>query len=141
MKQITKRLKPGEDLRVEIEKLVKDNNARAGVVLSLVGSLSKASLRMADGKTVKSWNEPFEIVAATGTVSVNGCHIHISVADNEGNVFGGHLKEGCAVKTTAEAVLLIFEDAIYKRIPDKETGYNELEAELHENLQENTGYN
>jgi len=128
MKQITKRLKPGEDLRVEIEKLVKDN-ARAGVVLSLVGSLSKASLRLADGKKVKSWDKPFEIVSGTGTVSVNGCHIHIAISDEDGNVFGGHLKEGCVVNTTAEIVLLVFPDMEYKRVFDEETGYDELEAE------------
>ena len=129
MKQITKRLKPCEDLRVEIEKLVKDNNARAGVVLSLVGSLSKASLRLADGKKVKSWDKPFEIVSGTGTVSVNGCHIHIAISDEDGNVFGGHLKEGCVVNTTAEIVLLVFPDMEYKRVFDEETGYDELEAE------------
>ena len=129
MKQITKRLKPGEDLRVEIEKLVKDNNARAGVVLSLVGSLSKASLRLADGKKVKSWDKPFEIVSGTGTVSVNGCHIHIAISDEDGDVFGGHLKEGCVVNTTAEIVLLVFPDMEYKRVFDEETGYDELEAE------------
>ena len=129
MKQITKRLKPGEDLRVEIEKLVKDNNARAGVVLSLVGSLSKASLRLADGKKVKSWDKPFEIVSGTGTVSVNGCHIHIAISDEDGNVFGGHLKEGCVVNTTAEIVLLVFPDTEYKRVFDEETGYDELKTE------------
>ncbi|MFH0712792.1 MAG: PPC domain-containing DNA-binding protein [Candidatus Jorgensenbacteria bacterium] len=129
MKQTTKRLKPGEDLREEIEKIVKENDIQAGCILSVVGSLSRASLRMADGKKIKSWDKPFEIVAGTGTVSVNGCHIHIAISDNDGNVFGGHLKEGCVVRTTAEIVLLVFSEAKYKRIFDEETGYNELKVE------------
>ena len=129
MKQITRRLKPGKDLKGEIEKMVKENNIKAGCILSVVGSLSKASLRLADGKKVKSWDKPFEIVSGTGTVSVNGCHIHIAISDEDGNVFGGHLKEGCVVNTTAEIVLLVFPDMEYKRVFDEETGYDELEAE------------
>ncbi len=129
MKQVTKRLKPGKDLKGEIEKMVKENNIKAGCVLSVVGSLSKASLRLADGKRIKSWDRPFEIVSGTGTVSVNGCHIHIAISDEDGNVFGGHLREGCVVATTAEIVLLVFLDAEYKRVFDKETGYDELETE------------
>ena len=129
MKQITRRLKPGKDLKGEIEKMVKENNIKAGCILSVVGSLSKASLRLADGKKVKSWDKPFEIVSGTGTVSVNGCHIHIAISDEDGNVFGGHLKEGCVVNTTAEIVLLVFPDMEYKRVFDEETGYDELETE------------
>ena len=47
IRHVTKRLRPGQDLREEIEKLVEENNIRAGCVLSVVGSLEKASLRMA----------------------------------------------------------------------------------------------
>ena len=129
MKQITRRLKPGKDLKGEIEKMVKENNIKAGCILSVVGSLSKASLRLADGKKVKSWDKPFEIVSGTGTVSVNGCHIHIAISDEDGDVFGGHLKEGCVVNTTAEIVLLVFPDTEYKRVFDEETGYDELKTE------------
>ena len=127
MKQITKRLKPGQDLREEIEKIVKENDVQAGCVLSVVGSLSKASLRMAGGEKVKSWEGPFEIVGGTGTVSVNGCHIHIVIADSNGKAFGCHLKEGCVINATAEIVLLIFEGVEYKRVFGKKTGYDELE--------------
>ncbi len=129
MKQITKRLKPGQDLREEIEKIVRENNIQAGCVLSLVGSLSKASLRMAGGEKVKSWDEPLEIVAGTGTISVDGCHIHIAISNGSGVVFGGHLDKGCVVRTTAELVFLVFEDVKYRREMDEETGYDELEVD------------
>jgi len=126
MKQITKRLKSGEDLREEIVKLVRDNNVQAGVVISIVGGLSKANFRMGDGKTVNSWDESLEIVSGTGTVSQDNCHIHISASDIDGKVIGGHLKPGCIVKETVEIVLLAFEDVTYKREPDEDTGYDEL---------------
>lgn len=127
MKQVTKRLKTGQDLREEIEKLVKENNIKAGVLLSVVGSLGQATLRMAGAKEKRDWKEELEIVSGTGTVSVNDSHIHISVSDNKGNVFGGHLSRGCIVRTTAEVVLLAFDDVRYLRKPDEETGYDELE--------------
>src|SRR3990167_10413751 len=124
MKQITKRLKPGQDLREEIENLVKEHDIKAGVVISLVGGLKSANLRMGDGKTVMSWDEPLEIVSGTGTLSRDGCHIHMSASKLDGSAIGGHLKESCVVKETVEVVLLVFDDVEYVRKPDKETGYN-----------------
>ncbi|MFA5047763.1 MAG: PPC domain-containing DNA-binding protein [Patescibacteria group bacterium] len=124
--QYAVRLLPGQDLKVEIEKTVIENKIAAGCVLSIVGSLSKATLRLADGKAIKFWEESFEIVSGTGTLSADGCHIHVAVADCEGKVIGGHLKEGCIINTTAEVVLLIFNDVKYSREDDSQTGFKEL---------------
>ena len=129
MRQITKRLLPGQDLKQEIKNLVEKEQVQAGVIASLVGSLNGAHIRIADGKTVKEWREPLEIVSGTGTVSVNGCHIHLSVATVAGEVYGGHLAEGCIVKTTVELIILAFDDATYVRHPDSTTGYDELSIE------------
>lgn len=113
-------------MKQEIENLVERKNIKAGVIASVVGSLTKAVLRIADGVNTKQWNKSFEIVSGTGTVSVNGCHIHISIADQEGIVLGGHLKQGCIIKTIAEIVILVFTNSEFKRIPDELTGYDEL---------------
>lgn len=130
MKQMTFRLKPGQLLREEIETFADANNIQAGVLLSVVGGLENAVLRMAgsdsDAQYVKEWNEPFEIVSGTGTISKNGCHIHASLSDREGRVIGGYLRQGCRVKYTAEMVIGIFDDMIYERIPDEQTGFDEL---------------
>lgn len=130
MKQLTIRLKSGQLLKEEIER--KASDIKAGVLLSIVGNLENAVLRMtgskADNQIVKQWDGPFEIVSGTGTISKEGCHIHISLADREGNVIGGHLKRGCKVKYTAEIVIGIFEDATYKRVLDKATGFKELKV-------------
>lgn len=124
--QFTFRLKPKQDLKSEIEKFVINNKIKAGIIGLMVGSLNKAVLRMADGKSTKDWDEPLEIVSGTGTISENGCHIHISFSDLGGKVSGGHLKEGCVINTTAEIVILVFSDVVFQRVLDKETGYNEL---------------
>lgn len=125
MHTYTFRLRPGQDLRREIEQFVSQHDIKAGVVLSLVGSLTMACLRV-NGQKEITRGGPFEIVAATGTVSVNGNHIHLSLADREGKVIGGHLKSGCVVHTTVEVVIghLIGEE--FKREFDGGTGYDEL---------------
>lgn len=126
MQVFTKRLLPGEDLRQEIETLVKTERTPAGTLLSAVGSLIQANLRLADGKTVQTWREPLEIVGATGTLSPDGCHIHLSIANQRGEVFGGHLKEGCLVHTTVELILLSLDGIQFTRTRDSKTGYDEL---------------
>ncbi len=128
MRQITKRLTSGHDLRTEIEKLLKDENVKAGVIVSCVGSLHPAVVRMpvVDKPVVRTYDEPLEIVSMTGTVSIHGHHIHLSFSDSKGNVYGGHLKEGCIVRTTVELVVLAFDDVSYRRLPDAKTGYDEL---------------
>ena len=133
MNQITFRLKPGDFLKEEIVRRTNEAGIKAGVLLSIVGGLENAVLRMAgsdaDNQKVKEWNAPFEIVSGTGTVSPDGCHIHVSLSDDEGNVIGGHLKDGCVVKYTAEIVIGVFDDAIYRREFDEATGFKELTVE------------
>lgn len=126
IQQIAKRLWAGLDLRKEIEKIVKENRVDAGSILSVVENLKKARLRMVGGKNIKTWNKSFEIVSGTGTLSPDGCHIHIAIADSQGKIVGGHLKEGCVVKTTVEIVLLKFSGIRFRRVLDNETGYSEL---------------
>ena len=123
---IVKRLVPGQDLKQSLENIRDKNGLKSGVVLCLVGSLDEAVLRMADGnkKTIKG---PLEIVSATGTIANNGIHLHLAVADSQGNVMGGHLMTGCPVHTTVE-ICILCPDMVFKRVLDSETGYRELEV-------------
>ena len=133
MKQITERLKDGQDLKKEIIKIMTEDSIKAGVVVSLVGGLTKAVVRVPvlgdKDKAVKIYEKSFEIVSVTGTLGSNDMHVHISISDVEGNVFGGHLKDGCIVRGTMEVVILVFDDVEYKRVFDEETGYDELSVE------------
>lgn len=130
MQQLSFRLHPGDLLKEEIERRVVAARCKSGVLLSVVGALSKTVLRMAGAtptnQPIKEWNEPMEIVSGTGAVSMDGCHIHISISDTFGNVHGGHLKGGCVVDVTAEVVIGMFDDVEFKRGMDEKTGFKEL---------------
>lgn len=94
--------------------------------MSAVGCLYKAVIRNAGGKDSITLEKDVEIVSLTGTISLNGCHIHISVSDEELKTYGGHLKEGCLVNTTVEVVILEFDNYTFTRELDDKTGYKEL---------------
>jgi predicted DNA-binding protein with PD1-like motif len=59
---------------------------------------------------------------STGTVSVNGSHLHISISDSTGKTIGGHLMEGCKIYTTAEIVILTCNEFIFKRKMEQSPG-------------------
>ncbi len=127
MRSFTFRLKPGQDLFDSIEEFVKQNNIEAGCVLSSVGSLTHATLRLANREYYNEYEGHFEIVSMTGTVSAHGSHIHVAISDGNGVTTGGHLVSGCKIYTTAEIVLAVFEDVIYKReLLANDSGYEEL---------------
>ena len=127
MKTHTFRLKPQQDLFDSIEDFVKQKNIQAGVVLSAVGSLTHATLRLANKSHYDEYDGHFEIVSITGTVSIHGSHIHISISDVDGKTIGGHLVRGCKIYTTAEIVIAEFEDLVYKReMYENDSGYEEL---------------
>jgi predicted DNA-binding protein with PD1-like motif len=126
MQTFTFRLKPGQDLLNEIEAVVAEKNIEAGCVLSAVGSLTHATLRLANRDHFSEYDGHFEIVSMTGTVSVHGSHLHISISDGNGQTIGGHLVPGCKIYTTAEMVLGVFEDVVYRREYAENSGYEEL---------------
>jgi predicted DNA-binding protein with PD1-like motif len=126
MRTIALRLRPGADLKAELAALAAREGVRAGWVLTCVGSLSQARLRLAGGVEHATWQGPFEIVALTGTLSPDGGHLHLAVADQQGRTVGGHLAEGCTVRTTAEVVLAADDRLVFAREHDPATGYDEL---------------
>lgn len=127
MKTHTFRLKPQQDLFDSIEEFVKQNNIEAGCILSSVGSLTHATLRLANRNYYNDYEGHFEIVSMTGTVSIQGSHIHVAISDGDGVTIGAHLVSGCTIYTTAEIVLLELDDVIYKReMYENDSGYEEL---------------
>lgn len=120
------RLRPGQCIREEIDKYVLDNKIGAGAILTCVGNLSKAVLRMADANITKTWEGSFEIVSVVGTVEAGNSHIHICLSGENGGTFGGHLKNGSIVGVTAEVVIGEIENLEFSREFDSESGYEEL---------------
>lgn len=120
------RLLPGQDLRGEIEKLTARANIRAGFVLSAVGSLMKVALRLANQEDAHTMDGHFEIVSLTGTLGLDGLHLHMAVSDAKGVTTGGHLLEGCVVFTTVELVLGEAPELVFHRETDPRTNFKEL---------------
>lgn len=123
------RLKPGQDLKTEIQKLVTDKQINAGWISTCVGSLTNYKIRFANQPEGISDSGHFEIVSLTGTVSVNGSHLHISISDSTGKTIGGHLMDGCKIYTTAEIVILSSNEFVFKREKDGTTPWEELQVE------------
>jgi len=126
MKELAARLVKGEDLKKRIQSLCIDNGINTAVILSGVGCLYHAKIRLADATEYLEAEKDFEIISLTGTVSKGYAHIHIGLADEKGNAIGGHLCEGCLVNTTCELVLGILEEYRSDRLFDETTGYNEI---------------
>ncbi len=124
------RLNREQDLKLEIESFAKHRDIQAGFVITCVGSLSIATLRMAgaspEQQDIKHYRSHLEIVSLVGTIAVNGSHMHMSVSDENGRVIGGHLNEGSIVATTAEIVIGEDENTIFTRELDPTTGFSEL---------------
>ena len=127
MKTYTFRLRPAQDLFDSIQAFVDEHNIEAGCILSGVGSLTHATLRLANREYYNEYDGHFEIVSITGTAAVSGSHLHISISDGDGVTIGGHLVSGCQIYTTAEIVLAEFEDVVYAReLLENDSGYEEL---------------
>ena len=126
MKVVPLRLQPGNDLRQALETWMGEQQEQAGFVISAVGSLSVAQLRLAGASEATVIQGELEILSLSGTLSPDGAHLHIAVADRRGTVIGGHLCAGSLVRTTAELVIGLLPDWQFSRELDPATGYPEL---------------
>lgn len=128
MNTLPLRLHPGQDLKIEIDRLLAQQEIEAACILTCVGSLTTAVLRFANQETSARLDGHFEIVSLTGVLSKHGSHYHIAIADERGTTYGAHLMDGCKIYTTAEIVIGIMPDYSFLRKFDPETGYPELEV-------------
>ena len=127
MKVVPLRLQPGDDLRRALEAWMGEQEEQAGCVISAVGSLSVAQLRLAGEPDATAFRSDLEILSLTGTLSPDGAHLHIAIADSSGAVIGGHLCAGSLVRTTAELVVGLLPEWLFRRELDPSTGYAELQ--------------
>ncbi len=127
LRTISVRLHPGQDLLVELDRIVIDNNIEAACIVTCVGSLTTAKLRFANQSNPAEMHGHFEIVSLTGVLSKHGSHYHISISNENGQTFGAHLLEGCIIYTTAEIVIGVLSGTRFLRTFDPQTGYPELE--------------
>jgi predicted DNA-binding protein with PD1-like motif len=103
-----------------------EREEQAGCLISAVGSLSVAQLRLAGAAEATAIHGELEILSLSGTLSPDGAHLHIAVADRRGEVLGGHLCAGSLVRTTAELVIGLLPEWRFSRQLDPATGFAEL---------------
>jgi predicted DNA-binding protein with PD1-like motif len=126
MKTLPLRLSPGDDLRSALEAALAAAGGQAAFVISGIGSLREARIRFAGRDALHRLTGDLEILTLAGTLASGGSHLHASLADADGRVFGGHVGPGCIVRTTAEVLLAVLDDVTFAREPDAATGYAEL---------------
>ena len=121
-------IKYGEDLLKAITDYCLENDIKTGFV-SAIGSLQNVKFGYYNQKEKKyyenSIDEPVEIISCLGNVSIKEgklfVHAHLSVSDEKGNMFGGHLNEGCIVFACECAIWELEGDALERKF-DETTG-------------------
>lgn len=125
MQALPLRLVPGQDLRGAIEAALGSHTA--AFVVQGIGSLSVAQLRFAGVDHATELSGDLEVLTLAGSIAPEGAHLHMSISDAQGRVFGGHVAMGCIVRTTAEILLAVLPDHTFSRVLDVGgTGFPEL---------------
>lgn len=120
------RLHPGDDLRRALEQAMAARGLEAAFVLAGIGSLRPTRLRLAGAPEPIEIDGDVELLTLSGSLAVDGSHLHLSVADAQGRVLGGHAAYGCIVRTTAEVLLAPLPGWHFTREMDPATGWAEL---------------
>lgn len=120
------RLNPGEDLRKELMDYVYRHQLSSAWILTGMGSLSVLSIRFAGARESTFLSRDWEICVLSGTLCIDGPHLHIVASDSQGRCVGGHLGVGSIIRTTAEIVMGSRDDIRFRRVYDEQTGYPEL---------------
>ena len=127
-KKILERLPHGADLGEELTVLARREGIKAGTVAA-IGAVRKATIGYYDQKEKeyreREVNGPMEICSCLGNISLkNGeifVHAHITLADREGRVVGGHLCEGTII-FAAECLIEELTGEELHRLYDDTTG-------------------
>jgi len=120
------RLEPGEDLRQALLAFCLTQRIKAGFVIAGIGSLAGARLRYAGNTRTSVIRGKLELLALSGSLSTDGNHLHALIADARGHPRGGHVAEGCLIRTTAEILIARIPGMQFRRVFDAGTGYREL---------------
>jgi predicted DNA-binding protein with PD1-like motif len=126
MQMLPLRLTPGQDVRTALDAILTEHGINAAFVLQGIGSLSVARLRLAGAGQPIELRGDLEILTLAGSLSSDGAHVHMTLADAQGRVFGGHVGTGCIIRTTAEVLLALLPDHRFNREFDADSGYAEL---------------
>ena len=121
------KLTHGNDLLEELTTFCKAKNIQLGRIQAL-GAVQKASLGFYNQQTreyhFSELEHPLEIINLTGNISLRdgspAIHAHITLADENGNAFGGHLGPGTII-FACECIVEAFDGPVFERTFDAET--------------------
>lgn len=121
----------GDDLLEALTRHCEGNKVKLGI-FSLVGSVTKAVVGYYNQDTKKYldpivFHRKLEIINCKGNISLKDgkiiVHSHITLSDEKGQCFGGHLLPGTML-FAAEYYLKELEGPDFNRVFDPETGLN-----------------
>lgn len=122
------RLPHGGDLLEELTKICEDRNIQSGRV-EAIGAVQKARIGYYDQKKweyqFNTLDQAMEILKLSGNISLKDrspmVHAHITLADDQGRAFGGHLAPGTII-FACECIIEAFDSPAFNRVYDEETG-------------------
>ena len=122
------KLRHGSDLLEELGLFCLKQGIQLGRV-EAIGAVQNARLGYYDQQTRQYQflvlNEEFEITKLNGNVSLKDgkpfVHAHVTIADESGKCYGGHLAPGTMVYA-CEFIMEAFEGPIFERVSDEKTG-------------------
>lgn len=120
------RFKYDADLLAGLQRMVKEQHIKNGVILAAVGSVRSYQVHSVSNRTfpshdtfVKDPEGSADIVSMNGYVMNYRIHPHITLANSE-HAFGGHLEPGTSVFTFAIVTIGVLPDDIdISRLDDK----------------------
>jgi predicted DNA-binding protein with PD1-like motif len=119
------RFKYQTDLLAGMEKMVKQEKIRNGVILSAIGSVRGYQLHMVSNRTLPSHDifetnptGPADLVSMNGYVIEGKLHPHMTLATPD-KVIAGHLEPGTQVFTFAIVTIGVMNDVDFRRLDDK----------------------
>lgn len=124
------RLHPGDELLAGLRAFIQHHALQAAWIAGCTGSLTDVALRFAARDETTWLSGTFEVISLGGTLELAGEHLHLSVADENGAMLGGHVMPGCTVRTTLELVIGELTTLAFSRQPCPLSGYDELVINL-----------
>lgn len=120
------RLAPGQELLTELRQFMALHGLQAAWIAGATGSLTEVALRYAGRDESTRLTGTYELISLSGTLELTGEHLHLSIADEQGTLLGGHVMSGCTVRTTLELVIGELTALSFSRQPCPLSGYDEL---------------
>ncbi len=123
------RMDPGEEITAQLRAVCEKEDVKLAAVEAL-GAVNDFTVGLFDTGTkefrANRFQGPHEIVSLTGTVTTkDGAfyqHLHMSAANDRGEVFGGHLT-AAVISATCEMVVRVLDGQV-ERAFDPEIGLN-----------------